>query len=87
MNNYARKLRQEGGDTSATTLHAARSQRKLRRVPWLTNLLDLTNDKQTYDAINKGHVPAGCVVRIGRSIRIQPDRVFAWLDGATEQAE
>jgi hypothetical protein len=69
-----------------TTLHPDRPTTKLRRVSWLTELLDLKSDKQTYDAIAKGHIPAGCVIRIGRSIRIRPDAVYVWLDTQGQEA-
>lgn len=53
---------------------------RLRRIDWLAEVLDLST-AQTYDAIAKGHVPAECVTRIGRRLRVHEDRVLAWLGG------
>lgn len=52
----------------------------LRRVPWLAQLLDLS-ECQTYDAIAQGNVPAECIVRVGRRIRICEESVRAWIAG------
>ena len=52
---------------------------KLRRISWLTDLLDLDADDNTYKAIRNGYVPPECVVKVGRTIRIKPDAVCEWL--------
>ena len=52
---------------------------QLQRIDWLTNLLNLPNDDNTYKLIRKGSVPANCVVKVGRTIRIKPDAVCEWL--------
>lgn len=74
-------------DQTVTPLYPDRPQMRLRRVCWLTELLDLDHDRQTYDAISKGHVPAECVVRVGRRIRICEERVMEWLSDQTQGRE
>lgn len=51
---------------------------KLKRVSWLSEILDM-KDPQTYDAIAKGQIPQDCIVRVGRRIRINADKVMEWL--------
>lgn len=72
---------------NVTPLHPDRPTTQLRKVPWLTSLLALDNDKQTYDAIAKGHVPATCVIRVGRRMRICEERVMEWLSDQTQSQE
>lgn len=56
----------------------------LRRVSWLTDLLNLKGDDNTYKMIRSGTVPPDCVVRVGRHLRIKPDAVRAWLNENTK---
>ena len=51
---------------------------KLKRVSWLSEILDM-KDPQTYAAIAKGQIPQDCIVRVGRRIRINADKVMEWL--------
>ncbi len=53
--------------------------RSLKRVSWLTTVLDLSSDKRTYDAISRGDIPAECIVRVGRSLRVNPVAVEQWI--------
>ena len=56
----------------------------LKRVSWLTDLLNLSSDDNTYKMISSGTVPPDCVVRVGRHLRIKPDAVRAWLNENTK---
>ncbi len=51
----------------------------LRRVSWLTDMLNLPSDNNTYKMIQSGSIPSNCVVKFGRNIRIKPDAVKEWL--------
>lgn len=58
---------------------------KLQRVEWLSSVLDIPT-AQTYDAIAKGQIPDECIVRVGRRIRINADKVMEWLQAEPAQA-
>ena len=51
---------------------------QLQPVAWLAGVLGMT-ETRTYYQIREGHVPADCFVRIGRTIRINPQKVYEWL--------
>lgn len=56
------------------------SDGKLKRVDWLAGLLDVPL-AQAYDVISSGQMPANCVFRVGRRIRLHEDRVREWMRG------
>lgn len=50
----------------------------LQSVEWLAQTLGLSTG-QTYEAIASKQVPADCVLRVGRRIRLIEERVIAWI--------
>jgi hypothetical protein len=51
---------------------------RLQSVDWLAQTLGLSVG-QTYEAISSKKVPADCILRVGRRIRLIEERVIAWI--------
>ena len=50
----------------------------LQRIPWLREQLGLPSDARTYQIVPR--LPKGCVVRVGRTIMFNEDRIFEAIE-------
>lgn len=57
----------------------------LRPVEWLAAFLGVS-EWSAYEAIKNHHIPAECVVRLGRRIRVNERLIRAWADNKLETA-
>ena len=55
------------------------AQVKLIRVPQLSRMLDVP-EWRAYEIIRLGILPPGVVVRLGRQIRLNEQRLREWMD-------
>ncbi len=76
--------RAEVSPSKAASPNASRTS--LQRVEWLAEFLDLTT-WAAHEAIRTGKIPASCIVRLGRSIRVNEDLVRAWAAGTLPDAD
>jgi hypothetical protein len=53
----------------------------IQKIDWLLPILKLDTVKQAYGVIRRKQIPDDCVIRIGNKIRINADKVRAWLNG------
>ena len=51
---------------------------RLIRVPQLSRILDVS-EWRAYEMIRSGILPRGVVVRLGRHIRLNEDRLSEWI--------
>ena len=53
----------------------------IQKIDWLVPVLKLKSIDQAYRVIRCKQIPIECVIRLGGHIRINADKVRAWLNG------